>query len=223
MTPSDYEIARERMVQKQLIDKGITDRRVIDAMLSVPRHRFLDGDAGPEAYSDFAWPIGYSQTMSHPHTVAYLAEKLVLDGSEQVLEVGTGSGYTAAVIAALSSFVYSVERIEGLASRAQEKLQSIGVTNIEINVGDGAMGWTERGPFDRILLTAAADEVPESLFMQLRDGGFLLGPVNAGGKQEIVRLTRRGEAFDIERLKDCAFVPLVRDGGHPIDEAPATS
>jgi len=212
VTPSDYEIARERMVRDEVIAKGITDARVIDAMMRIPRHRFLGPDAGPEAYSNHAFPIGYAQTMSQPHTVAYLAENLMLAGKERVLEIGTGSGYTAAVLAALAARVYTVERIEALAIHAREALAHIGVCNIDITIGDGALGWEAKAPFDRILLTAAAQEVPESLLLQLRDGGFLLGPVTGAAGQEIVRLTRRGDRFELKRLKDCSFVPLIRDG-----------
>ena len=148
--------------------------------------------------------------MSQPHTVAYLAEKLELSGDERVLEIGTGSGYTAAVLASLASRVYTVERIEPLADHARDALRAIGVDNIEFTIGDGAMGWQAKSPFDRILLTAAAEEVPESLLLQLCDGGFLLGPVMAGDGQEIVRLQRNGDHFALERLKDCSFVPLIR-------------
>jgi len=211
--PHDYHIARERMVREQLEANGVKDTRVLSAMRSIPRHRFLDGDAGSEAYSEHAFPIGFSQTMTQPYMVAYLAEHLLLEGHEKVLEVGTGSGYQAAVISSIVSRVYSIERISELAERARGVLDTMGHVNVRIKIDDGALGWPEEGPFDRILLTAAAAEIPESLLEQLREGGFLLGPVSRNeNEQEIIKLVRNGTSYSLERLKDCAFVPLIRDG-----------
>lgn len=214
--PHDYHIARERMVREQLEANGIRNERVLTAMRTVPRHRFLGGDAGSEAYSRHAFPIGFSQTMSQPYMVAYLTEQLLLEGHETVLEVGTGSGYQAAVVSSLVPRVYSIERIRELAERARGVLDALGHVNVRIKVDDGALGWPEESPFDRILLTAAATEIPESLLHQLRDGGFLLGPVSRNeNEQEIIKLVRQGTKFFFERLKDCTFVPLIRDGrGH---------
>jgi protein-L-isoaspartate(D-aspartate) O-methyltransferase len=206
------------MVKEQLISNGISDPRVIEAMRRIPRHLFLDSELGPQAYTNHAFPIGFSQTMSQPYMVAYLAEKLALQGGETILEIGTGSGYQAAVLAQLAGRVFTIERIEELGIRAKTVLGDLGISNVELNIGDGSTGWAEFGPFDRILTTAAATEVPESLLFQLRDGGFFLGPVfkNSGGEQEIVRLTRKGRKFKLDRLRECTFVPLVRDGReHP--------
>lgn len=212
MTRRDYPIARERMVREQLLPQGITDSRVLDVMGRVPRHVFLDGDMGPEAYSDHSFPIGFSQTMSQPFMVAYLAQALALDGHESVLEIGTGSGYQAAVLSHLAKRVFTIERIEPLAEKARIVLANLGIENVEVTAGDGAHGWPERGPFDRILTTAAAGEVPRSLLDQIRERGFFLGPVfNGAGEQEIVRLTRTARDFRLKRLRKCAFVPLVRD------------
>ena len=217
MRPADYPVARERMVREQLVSKGIADTRVLEVMGRIPRHLFFDGDMGPEAYSDHAYPIGFSQTMSQPYMVAYLAQKLALTGIETVLEIGTGSGYQAAVLSALSHRVYTIERIVPLARKAREVVDDLGIANVDILVGDGSRGWPERGPFDRILATAAAGEVPASLLAQLREGGFFLGPVyNGSGEQEIIRLTRAGQEFRLERLRKCSFVPLVR--GRPEGE-----
>lgn len=219
MRGRDYPIARKRMVREQLIAKGIADPRVLDVMGRVPRHLFLDGDMGPEAYGDHSFPIGFSQTMSQPFMVAYLAEGLSLGGHETVLEIGTGSGYQAAVLSRLARQVYSIERIEALAEKARRVIERLGIANVEILVGDGSRGWPERGPFDRILATAAAAEAPESLFEQIREGGFFLGPVfNGAGEQEIVRLTRTPGEFRIERLRRCTFVPLIREGGAPAED-----
>jgi protein-L-isoaspartate(D-aspartate) O-methyltransferase len=211
MSFPDYQVARERMVREQVFEKGIKDRHVLRALLEVPRHMFVDPVGGPEAYTEHAFPIGFSQTISKPYMVAYLAEQLLLGGSETVLEIGTGSGYQAAVLAQLAKVVYSIERIPELAGRADERIRRLRYQNIHIRVADGADGWPDFGPFDRILLTAAAADVPESLLSQVRDGGFLLGPVFATRReQEIVRLTRTGDRFGVERLKVCSFVPLVR-------------
>jgi protein-L-isoaspartate(D-aspartate) O-methyltransferase len=151
--------------------------------------------------------------MSRPYTVAYLAERLELGGGEKILEIGTGCGYQAAVLSRLAEKVYSVERIEALAVKADKTLRSLDIDNAFIKVGDGAAGWRERGPFDRILFTAAARSVSHDLLAQLRNGGFLLGPVETeDGKQHIVKMTKEGNACSLQRLKDCAFVPMIREG-----------
>ncbi len=212
MTPNNYHIARERMVREQLVTNGISNPKVLDVMLRVPRHLFLDSDLGPQAYSDHSFPIGYSQTMSQPFMVAYLSEQLCLTGEEKILEIGTGSGYQAAVLASLAKHIYTIERIGPLAEKAKTALEKLAIFNVEMAVGDGSHGWPEFGPFDRILTTAAATEVPHALVMQLCDGGVFLGPVfNEAGEQEIVRMTRRGDDFKIERLRECTFVPLISD------------
>jgi protein-L-isoaspartate(D-aspartate) O-methyltransferase len=212
VTPNNYHIARERMVKEQLVPNGISDPRVLDVMLKVPRHLFLDSDLGPQAYSDHSFPIGYSQTMSQPFMVAYLSEQLALTGEEKILEIGTGSGYQAAVLACLARHVFTIERIGPLAENARAALEKLEIENVEMAVGDGSHGWPEKGPFDRILTTAAAAEIPHSLLEQLSDGGLFLGPVfNQAGEQEVVRLTRLGDDFEIERLRKCTFVPLIRD------------
>jgi protein-L-isoaspartate(D-aspartate) O-methyltransferase len=209
-----YKIARERMVREHVYARGIRDPRVIDAMLRVPRHLFIGRDAGVEAYADHSYPIGFRQTMSQPYMVAYLSEQLRLDGDERVLEIGTGSGYHAAVLGNLCKEVCSIERVPELADRARSILRDLLITNVTVHQGDGARGWGE-GEFNRVVLTAAARHVPRALLGQVADGGFLIGPVmrsdNHEHKQEIVRLTRRGSKFDVERLIECSFVPLVRD------------
>lgn len=201
------------MVREQLFDRGIRDRRVLEVMLKVPRHVFLDHDAGSEAYSNHSFPIGFSQTMSQPYMVAFLCEQLRLEGEERVLEIGTGSGYHAAVMAGLAAEIYTIERVPELASKASNVLQDLIYTNIHVRTGDGTQGWPEAAPFDRILMTAAARTVPRTLLSQLCDGGILVGPVEkSGGEQELVRLTRSGNEFAIERLSECSFVPMVRAG-----------
>jgi len=213
VTWTDYVIAREKMVGEQIVNRGIRDQRVIRAMLDIPRHLFLDQEAGPQAYGDHAFPIGYSQTMSRPFTVAYLAECLELGGGENVLEIGTGSGYQAAVLSRLAAQVYTVERIEALAARAEKTMHTLGIDNVFIKIGNGMAGWKERGTFDRVLFTAAARSVSHGLLDQLKNGGFLLGPVETeDGSQHIVKMTKEGDACSVQRLKDCAFVPMIGDG-----------
>jgi protein-L-isoaspartate(D-aspartate) O-methyltransferase len=207
-----YKIARERMVREHVYNRGIRDPRVLEAMLRVPRHLFIGRDAGVEAYADHSYPIGFQQTMSQPYMVAYLAEELRLSGEEIVLEIGTGSGYHTAVLASLARRVATIERVPELASGAQAVLRDLLFSNVDVKMDDGWKGWPDKGPFDRVLLTAAAHQVPRALLAQLRDGGFLLGPViSSDGRQQIVRLTRRGGKVEIERLIECSFVPLVRE------------
>lgn len=216
-----YKIARERMVREHVYNRGVRDPRVLEAMLRVPRHLFIGRDAGVEAYADHSYPIGFQQTMSQPYMVAYLTEALRLSGEESVLEIGTGSGYHTAVLATLARSVASVERVPELAERAQEVLRDLLFSNVDVKVGDGWNGWPEKAPFDRVLLTAAAEQVPRAILSQLSDTGFLLGPVvRADGKQEIVRLIRRGGKVEIERLIECSFVPLIRS---PARAKPAAS
>jgi protein-L-isoaspartate(D-aspartate) O-methyltransferase len=204
------------MVREQLYERGVRDRRVLDAMLRVPRHVFLGHDAGSEAYADHSFPIGFQQTMSQPYMVAYLTEQLRLAGGERVLEIGTGSGYHAAVLATVAAEVYTVERVPELAERAVCALHDLLFTNVQVRAADGSSGWADAAPFDRILLTAASRSFPTALLRQLTDGGMLVGPViKEDGSQEIVRVTRSGQSFSVERLRECTFVPMVRgaEGG----------
>jgi len=212
------------MVREQLMDRGIRDTRVLEAMIRVPRHVFLDRDAGSEAYSDHSFPIGYAQTMSAPYMVGYMCEQLGLTGSERVLEIGTGSGYHAAVLSGLAREVYTIERVRDLARRAEAALRDGLFSNVQVLEGDGSRGWPEAAPFDRILVTAAARQVPAVLLAQLREGGMFLGPVEKeDGSQEIVRLLREGDTFTMQRLIGCAFVPLVREVPVSAAEAAAVS
>ncbi len=218
----DFRIARERMVRVQLYEQGIRDRNVLEAMLRIPRHVFLDKNAGSEAYSDHSFPIGYSQTMSQPYMVAFLCDALGLEGNERILEIGTGSGYQAAILAEICRDVFTVERVPELARRARACLHDLLFTSVTVLQGDGSRGWPEYAPFDRILLTAAASRLPLTLLGQLAEGGKLVGPVEKeDGTQEVVRLTRRGNECHVERLGDCAFVRMIRDAADaPRSEVP---
>ena len=181
----EFAIARERMVADQLRARGITDPRVLTAMGRVPRHRFVEEALAARAYGDYPLPIGEKQTISQPYMVALMTQALELVGGERVLEVGTGSGYQTAILAELAAKVYSVERIRSLADRARAILEELGYYNVLIRVGDGTLGWREEAPFDAVLVTAAAPEVPAPLVEHVKPGGRLVIPV--GGSTEIGR------------------------------------
>ncbi len=203
-----YRRSRERMVRLELEDREIRDRAVLRAMREVPRHRFADEALAGQAYGGHALPIGWGQTLSQPYMVARMTETLELTGSERVLEIGTGSGYQAAVLARIGCRVYTVERIAELAKRARRLLDRIGASGVLVSAGDGSNGWKEFAPFDRILLTAGAESIPESLKEQLGDPGILVTPL---GKEEqnLVVLRRRSGRDRVENLGPCRFVPLL--------------
>jgi protein-L-isoaspartate(D-aspartate) O-methyltransferase len=206
----DYSIARRRMVEQQITSRGITDQRVIDAMLSVPRHLFVESGLQDQAYSDFPLPIGHKQTISQPYIVAYMTEALNLTGHERVLEIGTGSGYQAAILSKTARQVYTVERVADLARKARKALDLCGAYNVHIRVNDGTCGWEDQGPFDAIITTAGSPSVPETLKMQLEVGGRLLIPVGTLGQQVLCLITRKSsDRYTEERLIDCRFVPLI--------------
>jgi len=211
--PHDLEAARLRMVDQQLIGRGIKDQRVLQAMREVPRHRFVPSNLWDVAYNDSPLPIGQGQTISQPYIVAYMSELLNLKPEHQALEIGTGSGYQAAVLSRLARRVYTVERIETLSHQAQQILNELGYTNIQYRISDGGYGWPEAAPFDAIIVTAAAPEVPAPLLAQLGEGACLVAPVGPAGYQELVRLTRCGEHTFTEYLTPVAFVPLVGEHG----------
>jgi protein-L-isoaspartate(D-aspartate) O-methyltransferase len=210
----DYSIARRLMVERQIIARGVRDRLVLDAMMQVPRHLFVEEALRGQAYSDYPLPIGEKQTISQPYMVAFMTEALRLKGGEKVLEIGTGSGYQAAVVAQIASRVFSVERITDLARRARRVLDSIGCKNINIRLNDGTCGWQEESPFDGIIVTAGAPNVPPLYLDQLEIGGRLVIPVGSRGSQTLKRITRTGlQEFSEENLLDCRFVPLIGKDG----------
>ena len=205
---SSLEIARERMVEK-LAARGIADERVLAAMRSVPRHLFVAEALASKAYAESALPIGERQTITQPYVVARMSELLHVGADERVLEIGTGSGYQAAVLARLARHVYSVERHAALARRAQTLLSRLGIVNVSVKVFDGTYGWGEWAPYPAIAVTAAAPEVPAPLLDQLAPGGRLVIPIGAGAEQVLVRVVRHGDALREERFEAVSFVPLV--------------
>lgn len=212
---SDYSKLRERMVKRQIAGRGVRSKLVLEAMRKVPRERFLPRGQGVFAYDDSPLPIGNGQTISQPYIVAYMAECLALKGGEKVLEIGTGSGYAAAVLAEIAAEVYTIERIEGLATMARTILEDLGYTNVQVRCGDGTLGWPEESPFDGIVVSAGGPDVPDTLKHQLKTGGRLVIPIGRSkAYQELVRVTRVAEdEFQAEDLVPVRFVPLVGEEG----------
>ena len=208
----DWEALRLRMVDRQLRRRGIRDERVLAVMERVPRERFVPSELARLAYDDAALPIGEEQTISQPFIVATMCELLGLEGDENVLDVGTGSGYAAAVLDELSARVTSIERIPALAARARSVLAETGHEDVEVRIGDGGLGAPERAPFDAISVAAATEHVPSALYEQLAPGGRIVLPRGPLGEQRLVRISRtRGGPVETASLA-CRFVPLVRDG-----------
>ena len=200
---------RERLIQR-LVEQGIRDPRVLDRIRNVPRHLFVDEALSSRAYEDTALPIGHGQTISQPYIVARMTEAVTIGGvPDKVLEIGTGCGYQTAVLAPLVGRLYSIERIEGLLDRAKESLKVLGIRNVRFKHGDGNEGWPSQAPFDAILVAAATHAVPQKLLEQLGEGGRLVAPVGPEGRQELLRLTRRGDQYLRERLGLVSFVPLL--------------
>jgi len=200
--------ARERMVAEQVEARGVRDAATLAAMRAVPRHLFVPSAQVGAAYEDHPLPIGHGQTISQPYIVAFMTEALGLRGGETVLEVGTGSGYQAAVLARIASRVYSMEIVEPLAAEARERLSRLQYPNVEVRAGDGYLGWPDAAPFDGIMVTAAAPRIPEPLKEQLKDGGRLVIPVG-DELQELVVVTRRGAVFEESRVLPVRFVPMT--------------
>ena len=216
---SEYALERKNMVDEQLRGRGIADRRVLEAMAYVPRHEFVRPEDARLAYADMPLGIGQHQTISQPYIVALMTEWLAPQPEEVVLEVGTGSGYQAAVLSRLCRQVYSLERIPELAERARIILRRLGLKNVEVITGDGSLGWPPQAPFPAIMVTAAAPHVPKSLLAQLADGGRLVLPVGGRDGQILESWVRRGSEMDHERIAPVAFVPLVGDQGWAAEES----
>ncbi len=211
MSESKVRELREKMVESQLEARGVSDSHVLEAFRNVPREKFVPSDLRNLAYVDSPLSIGDDQTISQPYTVAFMTELLELEPENKVLEVGTGSGYQAAILAEIVSEVYTIERLEGLARSAKKTLKDLGYFNVHVRIGDGSKGWLEEAPFDRILVTAAASEVPDPLLDQLAEGGVLVAPVGSAFSQEMVRLTKSAEGIERESFGKFRFVPLIEE------------
>jgi len=204
-----FQAERERMVRRQLAERGIREVRVLDAMSKVPRHEFIPETLRQEAYEDHPLPIGEGQTISQPYIVAAMLEHLALQATDRVLEVGTGSGFVTALLSLLCAEVYSVERHAQLAALAESTLHRLRYRRMKIRVGDGSQGWPEYAPFDAILVSAATPEMPPALFAQLREGGRLVVPVGPPSSQELQLIGKIGGEPEVRVLEGCRFVPLV--------------
>ncbi len=201
------------MVDAQLIPRGIEDERVLSAMRKVPRHLFVDDYMQQNAYADMALPIGEEQTISQPYMVAIMTELLELKGNEKVLEIGTGSGYQAAILAELSMEVFTIERKALLAKKAEERFQVLGYNNIRVITGDGTLGLPEESPFDRILITAGSPKIPEPLIEQLANGGIIIAPVGIRFSQQLLIIRKSIEGISEQTHVPCVFVPLIGEHG----------
>ena len=208
---SDFAAQRQRMVTEQLKARGISDERVLNAMNKVPREEFVPPDSRAGSYEDGPLPIGYGQTISQPYIVAFMTEQLRLKPSDRVLEIGTGSGYQAAILAELMSQVYSIEIVEPLAKNAEATLQRLGYENVHVKIGDGYKGWPEAAPFDAIIVTCAPDRVPQPLVDQLKDGGRMVIPVGDRIAQELYLLEKKNGQLKQSATLPVRFVPMARE------------
>jgi protein-L-isoaspartate(D-aspartate) O-methyltransferase len=211
----DSLIARKNMVDEQLIRRGVKNQRVLNAFLEVPRHKFVEEYLKYKAYDDYPLSIGYGQTISQPYMVALMTEAINPQPEERILEIGTGSGYQAAILSRLCSAVYTIERISALASRARKALDDLGYFNVHIRIGDGTMGLPQDAPYDGIIVTAGAPHVPDALIGQLKEDGRLIIPVGDEGIQDLRRIIRTMDGVKEESLGGCRFVKLIGKNGWP--------
>jgi len=212
---STFDINRERMIEEQLIARGITDQRVLEAMRTVPRHLFVEDAIQAHAYGDFPLPIGNGQTISQPYIVALMTQAMALQGTEKVLEIGTGSGYQAALLSRLCERVFTVERIDGLVGRARKVFDRLRCHNIISRIDDGTGGWPSEAPFDRIMVTAGGPRIPEPLLAQLADPGRLVMPVGNQGVQELQVVDKENGEITIRTIEQVRFVDLIGAHGWP--------
>lgn len=204
---------RNRMVDEQIVARGIRDERVLAAMRKVPRHEFMPPGMQEQAYGDHAMPIGEGQTISQPYMVAVMTEQLGLTGTERVLEIGTGSGYQTAILAELSEKVFTVERVKMLADRARASLDRLGYRTVAIKVYDGTYGWKDMSPFDAIIVTAASPDVPQPLMDQLKEGGRMVIPVGERFSQMLLKVVKTKDGVVTTKSVPCVFVPLIGNHG----------
>ena len=205
------------MVEEQIAGRGIKDPRLIVAMRKVPRHLFVEEALQDQAYSDHPLPIGEKQTISQPYMVALMTEALALTGKEKVLEIGTGSGYQAAILAELASKVFTVERILSLAMRARELLLQLNYSNVEVKFSDGTVGWPDESPFDAIMVTAGSPEIPQPLIDQLKVGGRMAIPVGDANAQDLIRIVKTEDGIKKENWGGCRFVKLIGKYGWEVE------
>ena len=207
----DHKQLRENMIKEQLLARDISDPATLKAMRNVPRHEFVPVDMQPYAYSDNPLPIGMKLTISQPYIVAYMTQVLKLKEHDRVLEVGTGSGYQAAILGQIVDTVYTIEIVEALAITAKNRLSELGYSNIEVKTGDGYLGWPEKGPFNAIIVTAGAEEVPEPLLKQLKEGGRMIIPVGPhNGIRQLLLMTKKSGKIKTKEVMSVRFVPLTR-------------
>ena len=204
----NFQKERQQMIDQQIRGRGIRDERVLQAMVKIPRHKFVPEMYKPDAYEDYPLPIGYDQTISQPYIVAYMSEVLQLSGEEKVLEIGTGSGYQAAVLCELAKEVYTIEIVEPLCQQADSVLHALGYTNCHVRCGDGYKGWPEEAPFDAIIVTAAPPSIPQPLIDQLADGGRMIVPVGRF-MQYLKLVTKKDGKVQEEKMLSVRFVPMT--------------
>lgn len=207
----DFASARKRMIERQIVARGITNQRVLRVMGTVPRHELVPAGYRSSAYADEPLPIGFGQTISQPYIVAFMTEHLDPKPDDRVLEIGTGSGYQAAVLAGLVREVHTIEIVKELAERARVDLQRLGYTNVHVKAGDGYKGWPEAAPFDAVIVTCAPDSVPQPLVQQLREGGRMIIPVGSGFGQELYLLEKKAGRVEKRAVLPVRFVPMTRD------------
>jgi protein-L-isoaspartate(D-aspartate) O-methyltransferase len=212
---SDFAVQRQLMVQQQLMTRGIHEERVLAAMAKVPREEFVPPDSRAVSYEDGPLQIGYGQTISQPYIVAFMTEQLRPKPSDRVLEIGTGSGYQAAILAELVSEIYSIEIVEPLAKNAEATLQRLGYKNVHVKIGDGYKGWPEEGPFDAIIVTCAPDKVPQPLVDQLKDGGRMVIPVGDRFAQQLYLLEKKNGQLKQSATLPVRFVPMTSEADEP--------
>lgn len=218
MALDEFTLKRNRMVEEQIVSRGVKDERVLEVMRKVPRHLFVPEGLIHQAYDDNPLPIGQGQTISQPYIVAAMSEALQVEKSHRVLEIGTGSGYQTAILAELAQMVWTVEIIEELSIRARQVLNRLDYRNIRFRIGDGNMGWPEFAPYDRIIVTAAAENFPFKLTEQLIDGGRIVVPVGFLGRQTLILGVKHKNRVVQRPLMDVVFVPLVRGKPSRVDE-----
>jgi protein-L-isoaspartate(D-aspartate) O-methyltransferase len=210
---TDMDRQRQQMVDRQLRARGIKDARVLRAMQTVPRHRFVPESLSAMAYADTPLPIGHGQTISQPYIVALMSEVLAVKPGQRILEIGTGSGYQAAILAELEAVVFTIEIVRPLANQAKTNLQTTGYDSVRIRIGDGYLGWPEAAPFDAIIVTCAPEKIPQPLQDQLTEGGRMVIPVGEKNHQQLMLLTKQKGKIQAQKVVDVRFVPMVDGRG----------